>query len=66
VRKTQLLVFSNGLLLKTKVSNAARLIEEEEEEDEALNCNSNTRETLHNSAKLLPAHELLKSSQNSL
>jgi hypothetical protein len=50
VRKTQLLVFSNGLLLKTKVSNAARLVEEEEEEDdEVLNCNSNTRETLHNS-----------------
>jgi hypothetical protein len=45
VRKTQLLVFSNGLLLKTEVSNAARLVEEEDD-DETLNCNSNTLETL--------------------
>jgi hypothetical protein len=63
VRKTQLLVFNNELLLKTKVSNAARQIVEEED-DEALNCNNNTLETLHNSAKLLLTHELLKKLQN--
>jgi hypothetical protein len=61
VRKTQLVVFSNGLLLKTKVSNAARLVVEE-----ALNCNSNTLETLHNSAKLLPTHEPLRTLKKSL
>jgi hypothetical protein len=65
MRKTQLLVFSNGLLLKTKVSNATRQIVEEDD-DEVLNCNSDTLEILHNSVKFLPTQELLKTLQNSL
>jgi hypothetical protein len=65
MRKTQLLVFSNGLLLKTKVSNATRQIVEDDD-DEVLNCNSDTLEILHNSVKLLPTQELLKTLQNSL
>jgi hypothetical protein len=64
MRKTQLLVFSNGLLLKTKVSNATRQIVEDDD-DEVLNCNNDTLEILHNSVKLLPTQELLKTLQNS-
>jgi hypothetical protein len=65
VRKTQLLIFSNGILLKTKISNVTRKIVKEED-DEALNYNINTLEILHNFIKLLPTHELLKTLQKSL
>jgi hypothetical protein len=65
VRKTQLLIFSNGILLKTKISNVTRKIVKEED-DEALNYNNKILETLHNFVKFLPTHELFKTLQNSL